>query len=465
MSLYVKSIVLTLFMISSVSAQKNLFRFLGTDTSYTLIYPLEKNNKIVVLPNELDCEPSRHHYMTKSGKLYIQVDGSGKLYKVDSTLTQPERIDKTCYEGYNFYAYNFPWDNKFYSFSGWGFWKYDGGLRFFDEQLKEWFVKPLEQSVHFACGLNAIVWHDIKRDKIYLIYKKVQDSYIKAKISSTDSLFVQCFDIKTAQWWLQPKTFITESPVAGISDFNKIVPTHWGLIIEANNNFKLLDFHHNEIALLNETKSNYLASALVKNKMGFSVLRKEDLYFYDPEIDSLTSMALNSSDFIKTSEKIYEEPRSIPLEINKITIILLLCFLFASLIFYYEHKLRKRDRELSKEIVAEKNEVINRTVPFHNSLTQQEKLVLDLLIGKSANNQFTSVDELNRILGTKGKDVAIQKNIRSEVLLKLNEKFQVYAATNDLLVERERTAFDKRVYQYRINQQYLNKLRNSYGHD
>lgn len=126
---------------------------------------------------------------------------------------------------------------------------------------------------------------------------------------------------------------------------------------------------------------------------------------------------------------------------------------------FLRRRLHKLRHKLTDRPADEKNGSIDKSVPFQNSLTPQEKAAFDILLSNSLKQEFTSIDELNRILGTKNKDAAIQKNIRAEVLLKLNEKFQVYAATNDLLVERERTDFDKRVYHYRINQQYLNRLK------
>jgi hypothetical protein len=41
----------------------------------------------------------------------------------------------------------------------------------------------------------------------------------------------------------------------------------------------------------------------------------------------------------------------------------------------------------------------------------------------------------------------------------INKKFMVFASTNDTLVEREKTALDKRVYQYKLNERYLNKIK------
>jgi hypothetical protein len=41
----------------------------------------------------------------------------------------------------------------------------------------------------------------------------------------------------------------------------------------------------------------------------------------------------------------------------------------------------------------------------------------------------------------------------------INKKFMVFASTSDILVEREKTALDKRVYQYKLNERYLNKIK------
>ena len=82
-----------------------------------------------------------------------------------------------------------------------------------------------------------------------------------------------------------------------------------------------------------------------------------------------------------------------------------------------------------------------------------------ILVEYSKQGVPTSIDQINRALGVKNKEVTIQNKLRSDTLQMINKKFMVFASTSDTLVEREKTALDKRVYQYKINERYLNKIK------
>jgi hypothetical protein len=102
---------------------------------------------------------------------------------------------------------------------------------------------------------------------------------------------------------------------------------------------------------------------------------------------------------------------------------------------------------------------INKQLEFSDNLTETEKSVLDILLECSKQSTPTSIDQINRALGVKNKEVTIQNKLRSDTLQMINKKFMVFASTSDILVEREKTAMDKRVYQYKINERYLNKIK------
>lgn len=334
--IYIKSMLIVfLFSIPMLYGQQNLFRFLGSDSAYTIIRPVDKNNKIISLAQELNCGSSRHHYLVKNGKLYIQIDGSRKIFSTDSA-TPPQRIDQTCYEGYNFYAYNFLWNDQFYSLSGWGFWKYDGGLRYYDERMREWFIKPINQKVPVAEHLNSVIWQDIRKNKIYVIYKDDEDAYLKTRSEIKDSVFVQCFDLNRFEWWPEPRLLVAENPVKDLNSLVKLIPTSEGLIIEDKESFKLYDFEKNEIATLNNNKSNYLAASIIKNQNGFYIIREKGLFFYNPETDSISSVSLEAADFKKTGQPVYTKLNKKSSVLSLPMVIIFCLVLCGILVFFYD---------------------------------------------------------------------------------------------------------------------------------
>jgi hypothetical protein len=444
--------------------QKKLFHYLQVDTSYILLRPIEKQNKIIDLPQDLNCESARHNYLINNGKLFVQLDGSGKLFSVDSNNII-QRVDKTCYEGYNFYGYSFPWHNKIYNLGGWGFWKYDGGLRYYNEEAQEWFITAINKKIPFAQYLNAVLWHDIAESQIYVVFRNDQDAYLKKNPQIKDSIFVQCFNLKTLSWWSNSKPLIAENPIYGLNSIYKTIPTHLGLLTETNKGYYLYNFRLNILARLSDEKAAVITSLINKNQSGFFIINKTSLKIYNPQNDSIISINITKEDLIENKSNIFKEFTQInttsnwkAIDFSLIALLIITLAIFLKREYNLKNKLSQVKKVLQQKESNNNNNVFDKSRPFEESLSIQEKDVLEALVKNTINNSFTTVDEINRILGTKNKDTAIQKNIRAEILSTLNEKFQVYAGTKDQLIERERTEFDKRVYHYRINENYLYKI-------
>ncbi|MDE3184206.1 MAG: hypothetical protein KGM16_12385 [Bacteroidota bacterium] len=447
-------------------AQKRLLQFLESDTNYTLIKGLKPENKIIQLPKELNCGQAFHHYIVKSGILYVQVDGSGKLFKIDSTL-RPVRIDNTCYEGYNFGAYNFTATNRFYSFGGWGFWEYNGALRFFDNKAKEWFVTDLNKDVPFSIFLNGIVYNDFKDHLLYLIYKPTPNTYIKSDDKETnDTLSVQCLNLKTFKFWANPRKLVNGLINYSLPGNPNILnmSTSKGLLVATQNGFGLLDFKNEKVYSFNNEAAEKFQSQ--SKPQYFLISRDSSLYFYNPVNDSVEHARFSFKDFKLTNAKLfYEVPKPDRFSVASLIYWSIIFLLIAFLILIYYNQ-RNKIKKLNSQLVKKngnngiKNKDINFGInsSFPGILTEQERFVFELILKNSKNNRFTTIDELNILLGVKSKESYIQNKVRSDSLQSINQKFTVFASTVDELIERERTDFDKRYYHYKINKRYMNRL-------
>jgi hypothetical protein len=87
-----------------------------------------------------------------------------------------------------------------------------------------------------------------------------------------------------------------------------------------------------------------------------------------------------------------------------------------------------------------------------------EREVLEMIVKNKWNGQTTSVNQINRILGTEKKNDKIQNNIRGELILELNNKFKIYSLLNDDLIERKKSSFDKRHIEYDISDKMIHKI-------
>jgi hypothetical protein len=344
---------------------------------------------------------------------------------------------------------------------GWGFWKTNGGLRYYDEKAKEWFIVRLNEEIEFSQIRNSLVCPDLQNNRIYLAYIEANDVYAITPNEKEDKRYhVQCLDLETGSWWKESKFLSTDIRSEYLTDHRQIIPTKYGLIMESMADFwGLFDFKSNRVFKLNAEKAALLAANQIKNKKGFYVSYADTLGLYNPISDSLAYIQLKSSDFTPTELHLYnDEPFSIAAWINKMKYYLILSAIFLLIIFFI---LKRKSIDLPELQKQEKSRIleIDKTSPFLSALNEQERSVLEIILSNSSSGKSTTIDQINHVLGVKNKDATIQNKLRSDCLQMINKKFGVYASTSDTLIERERTEFDKRVYEYQINKRYIKKLK------
>ncbi|MEN9349088.1 MAG: hypothetical protein RL372_66 [Bacteroidota bacterium] len=452
-----------ILLVIQVPAQKTLINFLANQKGSFELYLLNKETKLVPTPIGLTCADSRHDYFVNDGRLYLQINGTGKLFTIDSSLAVT-RLDNTCYEGYNYGSYSYIRNNKIYNLGGWGFWQFNSGLRYFDTTSKEWFREPINKEVQLAKHMNALFYPDQKNDLLYAIYQSYPNSYYKLDNDiKNDTVYMQCLNLKTNDWWNAPKILndkIFQETVIGTSAM--ILPG-LGILTESYNHLYLINPATQKLyEIENEiggTIMNYVAS---KNTLYF--YKDEKLHIYNPQLDSLVSLPLSMSKFSEVAKPLYKKisPTFIEtIDIYKLlfssAIVLLL--IIVVVLFIKNKRLYKMQQTAAAGGFQKKSIEVNKQLEFSDNLTETEKSVLDILVEYSKQGAPTSIDQINRALGVKNKEVTIQNKLRSDTLQMINKKFMVFASTNDTLVEREKTALDKRVYQYKLNERYLNKIK------
>jgi hypothetical protein len=207
------------------------------------------------------------------------------------------------------------------------------------------------------------------------------------------------------------------------------------------------------------TIMNYVAS-----KNGLYFYKDEKLHIYNPGLDSLASITLSMSKFTEVARPLYKTMKPKITDKVKLSqlpyfLAILLLFIISVVLFFKNKSLRKMQQTVVGSGFHKKSIEVNKQLEFSDNLTETEKSVLDILVEYSKQGAPTSIDQINRALGVKNKEVTIQNKLRSDTLQMINKKFMVFASTNDTLVEREKTALDKRVYQYKLNERYLNKIK------
>ena len=456
-------LLLILLFASRVPAQKNLIQFLAKQKGSFELQLLNKETKLVPTPVGLTCSDSRHDYFVNDGKLYLQINGTGKLFTIDSSLALT-RLDNTCYEGYNYGSYTYIRNNKIYNLGGWGFWQFNSGLRYFDTTSKEWFREPINKEVQLAKHMNALVYPDKVNDVIYVAYHVYPNSYIKNLSDvKNDTIYMQCLDLKTNNWWNTPKILSDKIFLETILNTNSLVLPGLGILIESYNHMYLINPANQKLyEIENEiggTIMNYVAS-----KNGLYFYKDDKLHIYNPQLDSIVSLPLSMTKFSEVAKPLYKNitPNfSEKLDLTKLLFsgAIALLFVIIVVLFFKNKHLQKIQQTITAGGLHKKSIEVNKQVEFSDNLTEIEKSVLDILVEYSKQGAPTSIDQINRALGVKNKEVTIQNKLRSDTLQMINKKFMVFASTNDTLVVREKTALDKRVYQYKLNERYLNKIK------
>ena len=456
-------LLVVLFLANQALAQKNLLRFLASQKGSFELQLLNKETRLVPTPAGLTCTDSRHNYMVNNGALYFQISGTGKLFKVDSTLG-PIRLDNTCYEGYNFGSYSYIRNNKFYNLGGWGFWQFNSGLRYFDTTSKEWFREPISKELKMALHMNALVYPDKVNDRVYVFYQFYPNSYFKMQTDQkNDTVYLQCLNLATNDWWKEPKIIGDQIFQETVLNTNALILPGLGVLTESYNHMYLLNPANEKLYEIENEIGGTIANYIV-NKNNIYFYNDEKLNIYNTQLDSLVSLTLSANKFTevakplikKTTAKLSDKINITQLLYGSAILLLILVVVF---LFIKLKRLGKLQQTTTGIGFHKKSIEVNKQLEFSDNLTETEKSVLDILYEFSKQGEPTSIDQINRALGVKNKEVTIQNKLRSDTLQMINKKFMVFASTSDILVEREKIELDKRVYQYKLNERYLNKIK------
>jgi hypothetical protein len=418
---------------------------------------------------------ARHHYLFHKGKMVIQLDGTGKLLWADS-LGRLQRMDSTLYEGYNYGAFNFVYKDTIFSLGGYGFWQFNGQLRYFSEVNSSWSVVKSNALVPIRQWYNAQVYYDVADEKIYTIYGMPHEEWVMEAVAFDEKLYVQCLDLKTKLWWDKPK----------IADLNVFKGSGWaamamfnapqGLIAFVLKEVKIVDFRNNRLGHINISKARNLADYWYSSNHLLMYSSGKNLHFINPAMKKIDTLPFSSADIEWTNISLYTTPVDIPMPLTSSAITVLILLTVASGMYWWKRKRTTQQYDVTvvketleepaslqnsieQQILEKVDNILPRTIPFSDTLTTVEKGLLDLILKNSTAGKMTSVIQVNEVLGIARKDVKSQNNIRAAALQMINHKFTAYSGLHDELIMKQRTEFDKRFFEYFIHQKFVIKLK------
>ena len=389
--------------------------------------------------------------------LFLNPIGTGRLYKWNGTPSfgKWERIDSTFFTGYNFLSILFSADNTIYNFGGTGFWHQNGNLRRYNPTSHEWTAETLSKSIPWLKGHHTLFYLDTIH---HVFYFNGQGKY-------HDEMLMNSVDSSTLE-----KMYKLDLKNKIVSELGKYAPikgnffgmTPWGSVVSYHD---LADFVNNKYYKLSENVENNLLRVLTKsisNRFAwqYSFWLDSALYFASPT-HGYDSVIIHKSDLIPTSKPVYWEIKESKKNKNAsppfLWIGLLGIMLLVNMYLYFRH--RKANRKYYNR-EAENDWTINEK----SKLTEIEKGLLQLIFENSVLKKMTQIAEINNILGCSNKNIDVQKRLRSDAINALNEKLSLAFLTDHKIIERKRSSFDGRSFEYFIDQQYFTatqKLLNS----
>lgn len=437
--LFIVSLFITNFLFS-----QGLLGNLLNNTKPVSYIKTEKNRFF----SEADQAFVSHFYklISSDHNLYAWVDGTGRLYKAARFDTGIAfiRQDSTIHFGYNIAAFPFSYQGKIYTLGGYGLWRINGQLRVFNDIDRQWDIVKLNEEVPFIFDSEEnLLWYNPTSSSIYLgcaMYRNEAVGQNNTEMDETKLDYtVRRLDLKKMQW---EKLGELSEPLKN-KPVSTITMSPWGQLILTADKINLIDYARNSILTLDINNKAY--QSIVRNRYSSTFYYKDStLYYGDIRSMKLDSVQMKYADFEPTGQIVYS-----PLTNKTYTRVLL--FTIAGAVFLlllwslsktYKIKLINK-----KKVQLESKVYVESTLQFD----EKELQLLELLVKNSLDKQYTSLDEINHVLGIGKRSLEIQKKQRSDIISSINKKYcQTYSSQENLILK-QRADFDKRSFEYYID--------------
>jgi hypothetical protein len=382
--------------------------------------------------------------------VYVFINGSGRLYKVVTTDTgfQFVRVDSTTHFGYNIGSFGFCYNNHIYNLGGYGIWRMNGQLRIFNEKAQQWDIVKLNKEIPLLTSkTEGLLWYDVTGKKIYAGYYLERNEAVKSnELEETQFIYdVMVLDLEKAEW-TKLGTLNTELRDK-LSQINILTMSPWGLMITVGDKINLLDFKHNQILALDIHK-DYYQSLIRANSSSSFYFKDSTLYYGNNANRSIDSAVMHYTDFVPSSEELYRY--STLLSMKNILYLVLIMAIFSGLVYFLMAR-KNKPGITSSNIKQEETPLHNGEANSRQVFDEKEVQLLHLIIQNSASGKNTSIEEQNKVLGLTKKSAEIQKKQRSDTIIAINRKYTFVSQKEEPLIQKKRTEFDKRTYEYFID--------------
>ena len=419
----------------------------ASNETNSFVSTLGTNDKVPGLTEKL---PGYHqiNIVKMKGEVFACVPFTGQLYRMknENQNLKWERVDSTFIVGYNLNCLHFCVDSIIYSFGGSGIWQVTGHLRYYSPQKYEWEIIRLNREIPFILGEKNAFWIDGKYKKLYLIAKE----YDLPAFKRDENRFK---DIKHRTWVLDLNTNDwTSLGASPDTSFLITANSPWGAFCMDNNTPTIVDFVNNRYLKASPDCEKKMAP-FFRAKAKYIYFFRDSTLFFGDFSNYVDSVKFRKSDFIDTGIPVYSTNEK-PFYLNYRYYIGL--FILGLIILTIIYKLRNRETIRKKE----ENSFPSDTERTIEQLEESELAVIKLIFNQSVNQQTTSIDELNSVMGLNRKNTDIQKKQRSDMILSINRKISLLTNQKEPAIDKQRSDFDKRSFVYFIPVQRISEVQN-----
>jgi len=431
-----------------------VFKILSSSKSTYIKVNSLNSNILQILPiNKIPYNSFYQDIMYYKGFIYVFLPSSGVLYK-SSRLNKDDielkfnRIDSTNLLKYNINCYSFISNDTIFNIGGYGFWRWNGHLRYFNSDYSDWDIIKLNQEFPIESDYkNPSIWYSYdKKLLVSLNYKYGNEGIIDNSKRDDYNLIDSVIKLNLINKKWESTGLLNPIVKDLIKKSYKICDLDSGILINSNGgNIYYLNFLNNNVFSLKQTSYKYLLTSKI---LDFPVLwvDKSNLYISKSLTDdSIIDININFNHFNRINQKIYLTTSN-----NIYYYIITTLILFSFLIYYLLINYKKKVRSLK---FTKTFSVINNDIFF----TEIEKKFINTLMDNLEKfNRKTSVDEINKILGIFNKSLDVQKRKRSDIINIINTKYSTLNNNTDLvLIKRAKTSTDRRMNEFYLNENEL----------
>ena len=443
LGLFITSIAWCQYADSILRAEKSNYLTGLLSRKGTIHYIMGIPNKLVHPKDKFHNEKPQLLLKTDS-TLFLSFSGSGRMYKLignDDSSYIFSRIDFTENINYNLGAHYFSYKDQVYSFGGYGFWKSNGNLKFFNTKDHQWDIVPLSEEVIPQFYPIDASWFNISTGKFFTPLQSIVNAgisgteYVKGKIIP----YSYVLDIETKQWKKLGKT--NQQVIEIITNGQTCFRSEKGLLILYYDKAYLIDFNNNRVLVSNYGIFNQSLSR--KGPVDFVYESDGFIFSYNYNTKQTDSLKIDYTIFKDSGLPIWEPMYNYTIPF--IAIVFLIAIL--SILYFY----RKRKKKISNAVISEKN--------YRIQFTDTEIALIKLLVEKVKLNEKATINEVNYVLGLKHKNTGLQKKVRSDTFNSINDKFCYISKVQDPLIQSIRSEIDKRYFEYYISSNHISLIK------